>query len=428
MGIPRFIKSAFIGYRILDFKEFLSDGYIVVWLEKDPEQAAWLCHRCGEGLKAKRGKYPVCLEGLPIMEFKFLVHLWREKGDCPNCKKARSEYIEFIADETPHLTQDYAYWLGKMCEFAPTSRVAEFVEQDETTIWRLDLERMKRMLAAYKIPPVLRIAVDEVYARRKKYSAEENRNQRFFTVITDLNTHKVIWVTDGRDADSLEQFFVLLGKKACKKIEVVAADMHEEYAKAVAKHCPGATLVWDRFHVMQNFEKYVNDTRKALHEALRKNAAIKEKTRGQYRFVFLKKASRRTEAEQKHVDAVLKDNEQFMRLELIKERMITFFDQPDEYQARMVFHEVGTWIIEAGFEELKTWWWRMNNKWDQLANYFKHRVTSSVSEGINNVIKALKRRSFGFRNMEYFKLKIMQVCGYLNSRFIPQANQAHAQI
>ncbi|MBI2606984.1 MAG: hypothetical protein HYW49_13000, partial [Deltaproteobacteria bacterium] len=81
MGIPRFLRCAFSGYQIVDFKEFLKDGYIEVWLKKEPEQAAWICHRCGEGLKARRGKYPVCLEGLPIMGFKFLVHFWREKGD-----------------------------------------------------------------------------------------------------------------------------------------------------------------------------------------------------------------------------------------------------------------------------------------------------------------------------------------------------------
>jgi transposase len=53
-----------------------------------------------------------------------------------------------------------------------------------------------------------------------------------------------------------------------------------------------------------------------------------------------------------------------------------------------------------------------------MKNYFEYRVTSALSEGVNNVIKSLKRRSFGFRNMSYFKLKIMQVCGYLNLDYI----------
>jgi transposase len=53
-----------------------------------------------------------------------------------------------------------------------------------------------------------------------------------------------------------------------------------------------------------------------------------------------------------------------------------------------------------------------------MKNYFEYRVTSALSEGTHNVIKSLKRRSFGFRNMTNFKLKIMQICGYLNSDYI----------
>lgn len=426
MGLPRFVTAGFDGFRVLDFKEFLRDGVIEIWLEKDPEKAAWSCHRCGHELRARRGKHRMCLEGLPILGNRVLVHLWREKGDCPRCRKARAEAIDFIAEETPHLTQDYAWWLGRMCEFAPTSRVAEFVDQDETGIWRLDYARMKRMLAHYRIPEVRRIAVDEVYAR-KKGPPEECRNQRFFTVITDLDTRKVIWVSESRDQKALEQFFVLIGKAACRKITVVATDQHDDYARAVRRHCPKATLVWDRFHLMQNFEKAMNETRMELHEQLRRGSSMRDLTRGKYRFIFLKKADRRTESERRHIDQVLKDNDLFIKLELIKERMITFFDQPDELHARYAFHDVGGWIIESGFGPLKKWWFNLNSQWNQLANYFKHRVTTSVSEGINNAIKMLKRRAFGYRNMEYFRLKIMQVCGYLNSRFIPTQDQLLAQ-
>ena len=427
MGLPRFLSAGFEGFRILDFKEFLRDGRIEIWLEKVPDQAKWQCHRCGEKLRAKRGKYRMCIEGLPIMGNRVFVHFTREKGECRNCRKARAEAIDFIADETPHLTQDYAWWLGKMCEFAPTSRVAEFVDQHETGIWRLDFARMKRMVALYKIPVVKRISVDEVYARKKKNGPDENQNERFFTVVTDLDTRKVIWVSESRSEKALAQFFILIGQAACRKIQVVATDQHDDYARAVRRYCSNATLVWDRFHIMQNFEKVLNETRMELHNELRRGSNMSELTRGRHRFLFLKKANRRTEEEKKHIDQVVKENDKFLKLELIKERMITFFDQPDILQARYAFHDVGKWIIEENFTPLKNWWFNLNYEWNQLANTFKHRVTTSVSEGINNVIKMLKRRAFGYRNMEYFRLKIMQVCGYLNSQFIPSLNQLLTQ-
>ena len=112
-----------------------------------------------------------------------------------------------------------------------------------------------------------------------------------------------------------------------------------------------------------------------------------------------------------------------MRLELIKERMLTFFDQPDEASAKTVFEEIGDWIWQSHFKPLMAWYQRFEQGWKTAANYFKYRVSSALSEGHNNVIKMLKRRAFGYRNMEYFRLKIMQVCGYLNSRYVPTPNQ-----
>jgi transposase len=419
MGLPRFLGNLFKedGYEIFEMKEWIQDGRVEVHLGRRADRP-WICHHCKGPLGAERGKHRLRLEGMPILGMRFYVHLWRFKGECKECKKARSEDIPFIAEETPHLTKDYAWWVGRLCEIAAVSRVAELLGQDETTTWRMDLARMQKMLERYKIPKVMRLSVDEVYARKKARTPEESRNQRFFTVITDLDKRKVIWVTEGRDESSLSLFFEIIGKSACSKIEVVAADQHEAYAKAVHKHCPNATLVWDRFHVMQNFEKVLNEERKRIHSEFEKNTKMSELTRGRHRFIFLKKACRRTEEETRHIDQVVKDNDLLLKLELIKERMLSFFDQVDEYQGRLAFHDVGEWIFQGDFPELKKWYWRLDSQWNQLANYFKYRVTSAVSEGINNVIKSLKRRAFGYRNMTYFKLKIMQVCGYLNSRYI----------
>ena len=88
---------------------------------------------------------------------------------------------------------------------------------------------------------------------------------------------------------------------------------------------------------------------------------MSELTRGRHRLLFLKKANRRTEEENKHIDQVVKVNDKFLKLELIKERMITFFDQPDVLQARYAFHDVGKWIIEENFTPLKKWWFNLNS-------------------------------------------------------------------
>lgn len=415
------------GYDILDFKEYLSKGRIEVHLERT-EGEGWRCSRCGTELGAERGHYRVKMEGMPITGYRTYYYLWRYKGHCGKCKKARTEGSEFISQETPHLTQDYSWWIGRLCEIGAVSRVAELLGLNEVTTWRIDFARMKRMLAFYKIPEVKRISVDEVYSRKKPKFKGESRDERFFTIVSDLDTRRVIWVSPGRRKESLDQFFILIGSEACKKIEVVATDLHDAYAVSVKEYCPNATVVWDRFHIMQIFEQAVNETRKDLHAEQARGSEMHRLTRGGFRFMFLKKASRRTEEETKHIDDVLKENEQFAKLELIKERMLTIFYERDEEAAKKVFEEIGRWIWQCYFKPLQKWYNNFEKGWDTFKNYFTYRITSSLSEGINNVIKVLKRRGYGYRNMLYFRLKIMQVCGYLNSKYVSQSFQPLALI
>ena len=409
------------GYEVLDIKIWKDDFKVDVFLERKEEELG-KCHCCGGELGVERGKHRVTVQGLPIGMLKTYVHFWRHKRHCAKCKKARSEALDFLSTETPHLTKTYAEWIGMLCEISPVSRAAEFIGQDDMTVLRLDFTRLKRLLQTYKIPPPKRISVDEVYARRFSKYKGESRNEKFFTVVSDLNTHRVIWVSESRDKKALDQFFTLLGEEACKAIEVAAMDQHADYAASVKEHCANATIVWDRFHIAQKFEEAVNETRKELHKEQAKGSELSRLSRGKFRFMFVKKAAHRTEEEKLHIDDVLKANEQFARLEIVKERMLGIFNEQTEEAAKKVFEDVGAWIWQAGFKPLMQWYNNLEAGWDTFKNYFKYKVTSALSEGLNNVIKSIKRRAFGYKNMEYFRLKIMQVCGYLNSRYVLKEN------
>jgi transposase len=178
---------------------------------------------------------------------------------------------------------------------------------------------------------VTRISVDEVYARSKGKEGE-SRDDRFLTVITDLKTHKVIWVGDSRKHEALEQFFRIIGKKACSKILVVAMDQYEAYRSAIKKYCKNAVVVWDRFHLAQSFNNALNEDRKYLHEKAAKGSREKFLARGKFRFIFLKKSSKRTREEEQHFEEVMANNDLLLNLELIKERFLTFFEAVDEIE------------------------------------------------------------------------------------------------
>ena len=176
--------------------------------------------------------------------------------------------------------------------------------------------------------------------------------------------------------------------------------------------------MWDRFHIMQSFDQALNEDRMWLHQHAA-STEVKRLTRSKFKTLFIKKADRRTNQERRHISDVLEDNKFFAYLELIKEAMFEVYASKSEMEARKKFLQIKEWLKEGQFYNLSKWWENLNKGWGTFKNYFKHRVSSSLSEGINNVIKTVKKRAYGYRNMQYFKLKILQVCGYLNSKYIP---------
>ena len=414
--IPQVFRN-FQGFVIRDIKEFHTERRMELILESKPGREHF-CSRCGCDLGKQDGRYFLKSHHLKVMSWSVVVCFWREKRFCPACNKVRSEAIDFICATTPHVTEELAWWINRLTEITSVLSVSHLESIDKMTCYSVDKYILTRLLQGYKIPKVTQISVDEVYARGPVQLKEgENRNDLFLTVIVDIKTHKVIWVSKSRRKEALDEFFILFGEEACKDIEVVATDQHEDYAASVRQYCPKATLVWDRFHLMRIFEEAVNDTRKVLHAELDSGSELQRLSRGKFRYLFLKKANRRTLEEKIHIDELLKENARFAKLELIKERMITFFDQRDEASAKTVFDEVATWIAQCGFMPLIHWYRKFEKGWDTVKNYFIYRVTTGISEGINRAIKGLKWQAYGYKDMDYFKLKILQKVGYLNSRY-----------
>ena len=135
-----------------------------------------------------------------------------------------------------------------------------------------------------------------------------------------------------------------------------------------------------------------------------------------YRYLFLTKANNRSSKDQRHLDEVCRLNEKIAKMEIIKERFHNFFDCENEGDARIILAEVYEWAMQAKAWNLWKWIKDLREK-NTLWNYFKYKVTTGISEGMNRVIKGLKWQAYGYKDMAYFALKILQKCGYLNSKY-----------
>ncbi len=106
MRLPRFLSKLIPNYQLIDCKEWISKGVIELYFKKEDSRAPMTCCRCGNHLKNRVSRHKMVLKHLPIFNFDCKIIFNRDKGYCEHCKKIRSEALDFIAPETPHLTKD----------------------------------------------------------------------------------------------------------------------------------------------------------------------------------------------------------------------------------------------------------------------------------------------------------------------------------
>lgn len=421
---PRFYVPAclreFQGFFVRDIKDIAKYRRIEVYLEQKTENIRE-CHKCSSELGAYHDATAIRAKHLKMCGWQVEVLFNREKRYCKSCKKVRSQHIPWLSPASPHVTLDLAWWLSRLSEITSVLSVSKLENLDKSTCYKVDKYVLRRLLQGYKIPNIERIAVDEVYARGpKQRKPGETRDDLFLTVIVDLKTRKVIWVSQSRRKEALDEFFQLIGKEACKKIEVVCTDQHESYSASVKEYCPKAAVVFDRFHLVQNFNEALNNERKDELEEMdfegKRGREMGDLMNGKYRFVFLKKAKNRSKRDRWHIDEVSRINSRIGKLELIKEHFHMMFDCNTKEEAQEMLQTCYEWAYQVGALHLVKYLWGLLEE-QRLWNYFKFKVTTSLSEGINRVIKGLKWQAYGYKDMEYFKLKIMQKAGYLNSNY-----------
>ena len=416
MYLPYIFRS-FQGFQTKDVREFHSRSHMQLILERD-ENFDSLCRRCGDKLGRKRGEHWIEAKHLKCFGWTSTVKFPVAKRECKTCGCVRSEMVPFICPTSPHVTMELAWWMTRLTGITSVNQVSKLESVDKMTCYKVDKFILQKLLQGYEIPEVTHISVDEVYARGPRQQKDgETRDDLFLTVVVDLKTHKVIWVSQSRRKEALDTFFTLIGKEACEKIKVVATDQHEGYNQSVKQNCKSAKVVWDKFHLLQNFNEALNEERKIeFDRAKSKGNDLMELIRGKYKYLFTKKNHHRNREEKDHLKEVMSLNRRMMGLELIKERLHRMFNARSMEAASEHLCACYEWAHEIDAKYIKKWIWKLMGRME-FWNYFTDPYTTSVSEGVNRAIKGLKWQAYGYKDMHYFALKIMQKCGYLNYRY-----------
>lgn len=338
--------------------------------------------------------------------------------------QARVERLPFVSPKV-RVTRRYARLIAGMARHMPISTVARHTGLSWDSVKAIECAHLAETIP---IPDPMRLegirylGVDEV-ARAK--------GQSYFTLVYDLSPGtdygRILWVREGRESTVLLEFLDALSQECADGIEAVALDMGPAYIAAVQASLPNAAIVFDRFHVMQLFNKVVRDCRRAEFRAagtlgdLTGQQAIKGSL-----WLLLSNRATLKDTDRNRLDQLLAQNQPLATLYALKEQLQRLW-QPDSTFAAMTaclddWCGMATAAHIAGLNKfVKT----LRAHRTGICAYADHPVTTSRLEAGNVSIALLRRRARGFRDMEYFKLKIFQLNtrdtpSFLNNRAAPE--------
>jgi len=308
------------------------------------------------------------------------------------------EACEFI-DKGSRYTKRFCKLVSGMCRHMSIQAVSRHLNLRWETVKNMDkayLETSLPDLDPKHLKNLKRIGVDEV-ARAKGHD--------YMTVIYDMDEGHLIGVETGRTADVLIAFLKKIPEPIAKEIEAVAMDMGRAYQKAVRECLPHADIVFDRFHVMQNYSKALSNQRRI--EFRKANKEGKDLLKGTH-YLVLKNASKLNEKQNQKLQKLLDENTNLNTLYLMKEQLQSLWMSDSVEQMREALEAWCELADDSGLRYLKQFAKSLRRHCVGICNYAKHKLTSARIEAGNISIGMIRKRARGIRDTEYFKLKIRQ--------------------
>jgi transposase len=249
--------------------------------------------------------------------------------------------------------------------------------------------------------PLHVIGIDEV-SRRKGH--------RYLTLVYDLVRRQLVWVGEGRDATTMEKFFAWLGPRRGRATQVVCCDMWAIYLDAVRKHLCRAIVVFDRFHVVQHLNRAIDDVRRQTWRQLRgeERAAFKKT-----RWLWLKNPWNLQSKERRRLSALCQKNQPIVRAYYLKEAFQRFWDYCREGWARPYLKQWLWWASHSRLQPFVDFARMIRQHRDGILAWTRLHVSNGALEGLNNKVKAVSHRAYGFRNTDTFITAIWHSCGNL---------------
>jgi transposase len=362
-----------------------------------PSGSRFACPVCTQGEYAVYDSRRRTWRHLDFFQYKAYLHARLPRISCPACG-VKQVGVPW-AREGSGFTLLFEALVLQLAEAMPVTAAAAMARVHADSIWRILKHYVDQALAAQDLSEVTVIGLDE---------CSKQKGHQYITTFCDLEDSSVLYVTEGKDANTVAEFaehLVFHGGHPAQ-ITQACADMSKAYIAGIGQYLPSAQITFDRYHIMALVNKAVDNVRRAEQK--------EQPTLKNSRYVWLKNPDNLTKNQRcqlLNLKGLDTKTARAYHLKLALQRLWAFFypKAAERYLRSWYFwatHSKLTPMIEAA----KT----IKRHWHGILAFIKSRITNGIVEGINSKIKTALKRAYGFKSFDYYRTIIYLVAGKLN--------------
>lgn len=382
------------GYRYVSTR--FEQGEMIVRIELPREQLK--CAACGHQHVHVIERFRRFWRTVSIGTKPVFIEMEVPKVQCQRCSLRRRVEATFAQVKRRH-TRSFQRYVMELLTFMTPQDVARHLGISWDLANDIQKQRLTQRFSKPKLRHLERIAIDEIHLGKK---------HRFITLVLDLESGAVVFVGKGKGADALQPFWKRL-KSSRARVQAVATDMSPAYISAVQENLPKASLVFDRFHIMKLLNEKLTQLRRELfHEA---NGPLGKQVLKGVRWLLLKNPEHLNHSKGEHLrlKEALRLNQPLASAYYLKDELRLFWEQADQVDAILFLDDWCQRAMFSGIRILQQFAQTLQGHRSGLLAWYDHPISTGPLEGVNNKIKLLQRRAYGYRDLELFQLRILSL-------------------
>jgi len=363
-----------------------------VIFKAEMSESTRLCSFCKSNRVIFKGKKTRLLHLPPVGRKRSILELIMHRLYCKDCGFLFWPRLQFTSGNRRY-TRAFALTVLDLLQFATIKAVADYLNVGWDLVKQIHKKELRTIYRKQNFQDLVYLGIDE-FSIRKGHS--------YMTIFVNLQDGRIIHAVEGRSSEVISPFLRKIGKKATN-LKAVAIDMSKSYIKALNENLSHVDIVFDRYHISALVNRAIDKLRKELQDQLDQKG--KRYLKGS-RFLFLRNYSNLTNQGKAKLQLLLDTNKPLFLMYNMKELLRYFWMFKRQKLAREFLYSWCFDALNSGIRPFIRLGLTLNKYKDQILNYFKHHITNAVVEGTNNKIKTLKRQAYGYRDMEYFKLRL----------------------